>query len=197
MKAHGKLSAVLVLTLAALAAAPVGMAWGQPYERRAERRAEGRSEGRGQPRGEGPRGEGPRGEGSRGEQRELRDRPGAYRGPVYAAPPPSAYPYGAYPAPSPPAYAPAPGYSANSLGPGWAQQQNQARRGVREGGMRSLGGVVAQLKRSTPGRLLDAGIEPGPDGRPAYRVRWAAANGQRIDFIVDAATGQIIGRSGY
>ncbi len=47
------------------------------------------------------------------------------------------------------------------------------------------------------GRLLDAGLEPGPDGRPAYRVRWAAQGGQRIDFIVDAATGAILRRNGY
>ena len=35
----------------------------------------------------------------------------------------------------------------------------------------------------------------GKDGRPIYRVRWQAANGQRIDFIVDATTGAIIGRN--
>jgi len=28
-------------------------------------------------------------------------------------------------------------------------------------------------------------------------VRWAARGGHRIDFIVDAATGAIIGQSGY
>ena len=38
-----------------------------------------------------------------------------------------------------------------------------------------------------PGRVLDAGLE----GRN-YRVRWATADGRRIDFIVDAETGQII-----
>ena len=56
---------------------------------------------------------------------------------------------------------------------------------------------MANIRRGTPGRLLDAGLEPGPDGRPAYRVRWAATGGRRIDFIVDAATGAIIGQSGY
>ncbi len=184
MKAHGKLLAALLLTLAAVATAPVGVAWGQPYERRGEHRGEGRGPGRG--------------EGGRIEQRAPPGRSGGpYRGPVYAGPPPTAYPYGGYPAPPPPAYAPAPGYSANSLGPAWAQQQDQARRGVREGRMVPLGSVLSQLGRSTRGHVLDAGIEPGPDGRPAYRVRWAAAGGRRIDFIVDAATGQIIGRSGY
>jgi uncharacterized membrane protein YkoI len=35
--------------------------------------------------------------------------------------------------------------------------------------------------------VLDAGLE-GPN----YRVRWATADGRRIDFIVDARTGQIL-----
>ena len=62
--------------------------------------------------------------------------------------------------------------------------------------MRPLGDVVANIQRTTRGRMLDAGVEPGPDGRPTYRVRWAAQGGRRIDFIVDAATGAIIGQSG-
>ncbi len=60
-----------------------------------------------------------------------------------------------------------------------------------------MGQVTANIRRVAPGKMLDAGLEPGPDGRPAYRVRWAAAGGRRIDFIVDAATGAIIGQSGY
>jgi uncharacterized membrane protein YkoI len=60
-----------------------------------------------------------------------------------------------------------------------------------------LGQLTAGIRRSVPGRMLDAYPETGPDGRPAYRIRWAAAGGRRIDFIVDAATGAIIGQSGY
>jgi hypothetical protein len=101
----------------------------------------------------------------------------------YAAPPPG---YGAAPAPG-----------RNSLGAYWGQQQDAARRGVQQGGMAPLSTVTGNISRIAPGRMLDAGIEPGPDGRPAYRVRWAAAGGRRIDFIVDAATGAIIGQSGY
>jgi YebC/PmpR family DNA-binding regulatory protein len=41
---------------------------------------------------------------------------------------------------------------------------------------------------------LDAGLEDH-GGRPVYRVRWQAANGERIDFIVDARSGAIIGRN--
>jgi hypothetical protein len=117
-------------------------------------------------------------------------------------PPQQAYPYAQRGQPQP--YAPPPqGYSAapepgrNSLGAYWGQQQDAARRGVQQGGMAPLSAVTGNIRRVTPGRMLDAGIEPGPDGRPAYRVRWAAAGGRRIDFIVDAQTGAIIGRSGY
>lgn len=91
---------------------------------------------------------------------------------------------------------PAPRERMNSLGEGWREQQNEAREGVRSGALRPLGGVLSELRRRQPGRQLDAGIEQGPDGRPVYRVRWAAANGRRIDFIVDARTGAILSEEG-
>ena len=84
----------------------------------------------------------------------------------------------------------------NSLGEGWREQQNEARAGVRSGELRPLGGVLAELRRRRPGRQLDAGLEEGVDGRPVYRVRWAADNGRRIDFIVDARTGAILAEEG-
>jgi hypothetical protein len=98
----------------------------------------------------------------------------------------------------PPGYPPepAPRQKSNSLGEGWREQQDEARAGVRSGALRPLGGVLSELKRRQPGRQLDAGIEQGPDGRPVYRVRWAAANGRRIDFIVDARTGAILAEEG-
>jgi len=101
------------------------------------------------------------------------------------------------PAPAP--YEPplAPGYyraRPDSLGAQWAQQQDQARMGVLQGRIMPLSRVVQNLERLRPGRVLDAGLEAGPDGRPTYRVRWAATGGRRIDFIVDAETGAVIGR---
>jgi uncharacterized membrane protein YkoI len=51
--------------------------------------------------------------------------------------------------------------------------------------------VIAEIKRRTPGRTLDAGLEQA-DGRAVYRVRWAAADGRRIDYIVDAQSGAIL-----
>jgi hypothetical protein len=205
MRARATFLAALAIAVAASTglsiraeAQPFGRALGQRVaergqERRESRREERRGEGRGEGRGNG------RGEG-RGEPR------GDYRPPAYV-PAPSAPAY-AYPAPAypydprgaqPPAYvaprAQEPG--RNSLGAYWGQQQDAARRGVREGRLLQLGQVTDNIRRNVPGRMLDAGLEPGPDGRPAYRVRWAAAGGRRIDFIVDAATGAIIGQSGY
>ncbi|MDO8295099.1 MAG: PepSY domain-containing protein [Caulobacter sp.] len=89
---------------------------------------------------------------------------------------------------------PRPSRGGNSLGDGWAPREDDAREGVRGGRLVPLESVIRNIARSTPGRLLDAGLEDH-GGRPIYRVRWQAANGQRIDFIVDARTGAIIGRN--
>jgi len=84
----------------------------------------------------------------------------------------------------------------DSLGADWREQQNEARAKVLAGRHVPLERVIAEIRRKTPGRLLDTGIEQGPDGRSVYRVRWAAANGRRIDFLVDAATGAVISGGG-
>jgi hypothetical protein len=220
MKGFAKLLAVLLLALAPAALTSVAPTQAQPNgERRGggERR-EGRPQARQQVR-QAPARQAPPPqayrpqEGYRAPQGYAGPPPAAYRGYAsqpYAAPPqayaPQPYPqprvYNAPPAgygygPAPPAgYAPA-ARPPNSLGAGWGQQQDQARRGVRQGQMMPLRQVITGIRGSTPGRLLDAGLEPGPDGRPAYRVRWAAAGGRRIDFIVDAVTGAILARTGY
>jgi hypothetical protein len=123
---------------------------------------------------------------------------GAWRGGGY---PGGGYPGGGYPGgyPSagrwgpegpPPAYR---GAAPNSLDQGWREQQDEVRRAVREGRHISLGQAIEAVRRRAPGRELDAGLEPGPDGRQVYRLRWAGQNGRRTDYMVDAATGRIIG----
>jgi hypothetical protein len=203
------IAGTVCLAASEVGAQPFGRAMGQRMSEviqvREERRDNRREErGRGNERG---------GQGERSERGEGR---GNYRAQPYApAPTPRGY---AYPepapgyryqqaAPPPQAYAPPPAYAQpraygyapapNSLGSGWRPQQPEVRRGVREGTMKPLGDVMANIQRTTRGRMLDAAVEPGPDGRPTYRVRWAATGGRRIDFIVDAATGAIIGQSGY
>jgi uncharacterized membrane protein YkoI len=102
---------------------------------------------------------------------------------------------GVAPALAPPTFAqPAspPPPRGDSLGADWREQQNEARAKVLQGRHIPLERVIAEIRRRTPGRLLDTGIEQGPDGRSVYRVRWAASSGRRIDFLVDAQSGAIL-----
>jgi hypothetical protein len=105
---------------------------------------------------------------------------------------------GAAGAQPPPRYAPrppaalAPPRRPNSLGPDWALQQDEARRGVRQHQLVPLGRVIAQIGVRTPGRQLDTGLEY-QDGRAIYRVRWMTRDGRRVDYLIDAATGAILG----
>ena len=85
--------------------------------------------------------------------------------------------------------------SPSSLGAGYRPQQDEAREAVRRGRQVPLGRVLEMLRRRTPGRHLDVGQEQQGD-RVVYRVRWAAADGRRIDYIVDAQTGAIIRADG-
>ena len=87
---------------------------------------------------------------------------------------------------------PPPHRPPNSLGPDWRLQQDEARQGVRQRRMMPLGDVIEQIRRQAPGRQLDAGLEYQGD-RPIYRVRWMTKDGRRIDYLIDAATGAILG----
>jgi uncharacterized membrane protein YkoI len=75
----------------------------------------------------------------------------------------------------------------DSLGADWRSQSDQARGGVQSGRLVPLSRVIQMIAARVPGRVLDAGLEGNN-----YRVRWATADGRRIDFIVDAQTGQIL-----
>jgi hypothetical protein len=86
--------------------------------------------------------------------------------------------------------------SGDSLGADWREQQNEARQKVKDGRHLPLDRVIESIRHKTPGRLLDTGIEQGPGGRSVYRVRWAAASGRRIDFLVDAQSGAIVSEEG-
>ncbi len=125
---------------------------------------------------------------------------GRFAGPYGYAYPAGAYP--AYPPPQPypqgPTYpggpygAPPPQRRLNSLGSDWRLQQEEARAGVRHGQFAPLGQIIESIARRSPGRQLDAGIEYD-GGRAIYRVRWITVHGRRIDFLVDAASGAILG----
>jgi uncharacterized membrane protein YkoI len=83
----------------------------------------------------------------------------------------------------------------DSLGAGWRPDAGEPR--GNQGGQRmvSLEQVVGRIASRTPGRLLDAGTE-NRGSRTVYRVRWQANDGRRIDYIVDASSGQILSANG-
>ncbi len=71
--------------------------------------------------------------------------------------------------------------------PGLLNIQNR-QQGQRGGGQTiSMEQAVAIVARRMPGRLLDA----SPMGSN-YRIVWLTNDGRRIDFVVDAGTGQIL-----
>ena len=82
-------------------------------------------------------------------------------------------------------------YGQDSLGANLRDQQGEAQR-CRQQGCLPLPQVIAIIQRQAPGKVLDAGLESGPNGQPIYRVRWAASNGRRMDFLVDAVKGAIL-----
>ena len=120
-----------------------------------------------------------------------RGRPHEFGGPLQRSMPYRLAPPGFYRSPPPGLYRPPP-RGANSLGADWREQQDEARQGVRHGQWAPLGRVIQGIGRRAPGRQLDTGIEYHA-GRPVYRVRWVTAHGRRVDYIVDAATGAILG----
>ena len=149
--------------------------------------------GRGEPGGGRGDGGGRWGDGGQGPGGQRGGRGGRYdEGP----PPDSGRGGGRFPGGDGAIYAEPPHRPANSLGRDWRNQQNDVRQGVRSGQLKSLSEVLPELRRRAPGRQLDTGMESWGDGRPTYRVRWAAENGRRMDFIVDARTGAILSVEG-
>jgi uncharacterized membrane protein YkoI len=58
-----------------------------------------------------------------------------------------------------------------------------------------LSRVLATIAAHQPGRHLNTTMgEAG--GRPAYFVQWQLSDGRVVIFVVDAESGQIIGRQG-
>jgi hypothetical protein len=107
-------------------------------------------------------------------------------------------PFGGYSPVGPPMGAPRAfgGPGPGAFGGDWRGEQDEVRRAVREGRHIPLGQAIEAVRRRAPGRELDAGLEPGPNGRPVYRLRWAGQNGRRQDYMVDAGTGAVLGVQG-
>lgn len=73
--------------------------------------------------------------------------------------------------------------------------QDQAREGVRSGRQAPLSRVLQMIGSRFPGRHLNTTMGDA-GGRPAYFVQWQMENGRVVVFVVDAESGQVIGRQG-
>lgn len=73
--------------------------------------------------------------------------------------------------------------------------QEQAREGVKSGRQVPLSRVLAMIAARNGGRHLNT-MQGDAGGRPAYFVQWQLENGRVVVFVVDAESGQIIGRQG-
>lgn len=73
--------------------------------------------------------------------------------------------------------------------------QDQAREGVRSGRQVPLSRVLPMLAQRYPGRHLNTSMGDY-GGRAAYFVQWQMEGGRVVVFIVDAESGQVVGRQG-
>lgn len=85
-------------------------------------------------------------------------------------------------------------YGRPSLGAGRGDQ-DQARDGVRSGRTAPLARVLAMIAARNPGRHLNTTMGDA-GGLPAYFVQWQLPDGRVVIFVVDAQSGQVIGRQG-
>ena len=80
-------------------------------------------------------------------------------------------------------------------GPVTAVAQEPGPGGPAAGRQAPLSRVLAMIAQHQPGRHLNTTMgEAG--GRPAYFVQWQTPDGRVVIFVVDAESGQIIGRQG-
>lgn len=73
--------------------------------------------------------------------------------------------------------------------------QDQAREGARSGRQAPLSRVLDMLRSRYPGRHLNTTMGDA-GGRTAYFVQWQMENGRVVVFVVDAESGQVVGRQG-
>jgi uncharacterized membrane protein YkoI len=74
-----------------------------------------------------------------------------------------------------------------------ASRGDQERAREARGRQTPLPRVLAMLSARYPGRHLNTTMGDS-GGRPAYFVQWQMADGRVVVFVVDAASGQTVGR---
>ena len=76
-----------------------------------------------------------------------------------------------------------------------AEAQDPGRAGAAAGGQAPLSRVLHEIAARYPGRHLNTTMSDS-GGRSVYMVQWQLSDGRIVIFVVDAASGQIIGRQG-
>jgi uncharacterized membrane protein YkoI len=92
----------------------------------------------------------------------------------------------------------APAISAQALADPWTNQfsPGQAREAVREGKTMPLSRIFQNLRRDHGGYQLGAELYARADGTTYYEIDWMTEDGRKVQFTVDAQTGQVTGRRG-
>ncbi|MFN7055834.1 PepSY domain-containing protein [Hyphomonas sp.] len=80
----------------------------------------------------------------------------------------------------------------------WTNQfsPGQAREAVREGKTVPLSRIFQNLRRDHGGYQLGAELYSRGDGSTYYEIDWMTEDGRKVQFTVDAQTGQVTGRRG-
>ncbi len=74
-----------------------------------------------------------------------------------------------------------------------ALDQDRARSAVESGQALPLGAVLRSIRQQYDGRLLDADLRRGSDGRWVYVLRILRRDGRVVGIIADGRTGNILG----
>lgn len=78
--------------------------------------------------------------------------------------------------------------------PAHASDQDRVRKGVASGVYKPLTSIMADITRQYPGRVVDVESKSGARGGLRYEITLIDAQGHKQELLVDAATGQVIGR---
>ena len=94
---------------------------------------------------------------------------------------------------APAAVTPAAAFAQDYGRPAFGAGREDGPRGGRQAA--PLSRVLGQIAARNPGRHLNT-TQGDAGGRPAYFVQWQMPDGRVVIFVVDAESGQIVGRQG-
>ncbi len=92
------------------------------------------------------------------------------------------------------AFSPLPVLAQGSWGQSWSP--SQAREARERGDIKPLKDIFRDLERQFGGYQISAELFSSAGGGFEYRISWMTGDGRKIDLVVDAETGQIVGERG-